>query len=212
MSSTQFQQVHTRSERILRFATILGFIGMLRPNALTQLAPNSFTMVTATGSTVEMPKNPRQFEEALNRLRRREHILGFYVRFRSKTMVSARAYFPSLSIMDTYLSISLMCPVRALVDISRRRLLKNRFLRSLNGDMKLTKYLQKLVGIRRNIAPYALRIGGRTWLLNKGMDRQFVDFLGRWKSPEASARYYRAAPREVLLRLRVFYFENGWNL
>ena len=159
-----------------------------------------------------MPDNPWQFKEVLNRLRCQDHILGFYTRFRSKTMPSARAYIPSLCILDAQIPISSMCPVRALVDLSQRGLLKKRFLKSLNGGMKLTKYLQRLVGINDYIAPYALRIGGRTWLLTKGVDRQFVDFLGRWKSPEASARYFRAAPREVLLMLRQCYFEKGWTL
>ena len=31
------------------------------------------------------------------------------------------------------------------------------------------------------------------------MDRQFVDYLGTWKSPEASARYYRERPVAVLI-------------
>ena len=82
----------------------------------------------------------------------------------------------------------------------------------MNKKMSLTKYLQRLTALKQNIAPYALRIGGRTWLLTKGMYRQFVDFLGTWKSPEASARYFRAAPREVLLMLRRFYFEQNRTL
>ena len=56
--------------------------------------------------------------------------------------------------------------------------------------------------MEQDIAPYALRIGGRTWFLANGLDRQFVDFLGTWKSPDASARYYRAAPKAVLVSLR----------
>ena len=212
VSTVSFQQPRSKSERILRFATILGFIGMMRPKVLEQLCPSSFTMITTTGGTIDMPESSRQFQEVLNRLRCQDIILGFFTSFRSKTMPCARAYFPSLCIMDVQLPMSTMCPVRALVDMSRRGLLKKRFLRSLNGGRKLTKYLQTLVGVRDNIAPYALRIGGRTWLLTKGMDRQFVDFLGRWKSPEASARYFRAAPREAIIMLRQFYFEKGMKL
>ena len=34
-----------------------------------------------------------------------------------------------------------------------------------------------------------------------------VDFLGTWKSPEASARYFRAAPQEILKLLKQFFMQ-----
>ena len=159
-----------------------------------------------------MPAQSDQFEDELTRLRVNEHILGFSIQFHSKTMKNARAYFPSLSVLNCRLKISQMCPMRALVDLSHRRLITKGFLQKMNKKMTLTKYLQRLTGLKRNIAPYALRIGGRTWLLAKGLDRQFVDFLGTWKSPEASARYFRATPRQVLLMLQRFYFEQNRTL
>ena len=135
-------------------------------------------MITARGQRINMPAQSDQFEDELTRLRVTEHILGFSIQFHSKTMKNARAYFPSLSVLNCRLRISQMCPMRALVDLSRRRLLKKGFLQKMNKKMTLTKYLQRLTGLKRNIAPYALRIGGRTWLLAKGLDRQFVDFSG----------------------------------
>ena len=39
-------------------------------------------------------------------------------------------------------------------------------------------------------------------------DRQMVDFLGTWKSPGASARYFRGNPRAVLLIVRKFYLSS----
>ena len=45
--------------------------------------------------------------------------------------------------------------------------------------------------------------------ISNGMDRQLVDFLGTWKSPDASARYFRANPRAVLLLVRKFYLSTG---
>ena len=72
-------------------------------------------------------------------------------------------------------------------------------------EKKLTEYLQFISGLDHYIAPYALGLGGRTWLLSEGTDRQYVDFLGAWKTPEASARYYRAAPQAVLVSLQRFY-------
>ena len=41
------------------------------------------------------------------------------------------------------------------------------------------------------------------------MDRQFVDYLGTWKSPKASARYYRERSAAVLKRLIKLYMELG---
>ena len=91
------------------------------------------------------------------------------------------------------------------MDLSQRGIIQKNFLKDLNKKQRLTKYLQNLAGVTEDIAPYALRIGGRTWFLTKGLDRQFVDFLGTWKSPEASARYFRAAPQEALRLLTNFF-------
>ena len=183
---------------------------MLRPNALTKLCPEAFSFVTAGGLVIPMPPQSDCFEQKLIYLRRNHQLLGFYIQFKSKTKNEARAYFPSLCNKTCKLNLEAMCPVRALVDISRRGLLRRRFLKSLNKGSRLTKYLKAITGIDQNIAPYALRIGGRTWLIANGMDRQFVDFLGTWKSPEASARYFRAAPREVLKFLRRFYSKHAY--
>ena len=83
------------------------------------------------------------------------------------------------------------------------------FLGKVGRGSALKKYLQKLVKCKAPVSPYALRIGGRTWNLTHGMDRQFVDYLGTWKSPEASARYYRERPAAVLKKLIKFYTSLG---
>ena len=153
-----------------------------------------------------MPRQPFRFQTLYSRLRSTMRILGVYITFQSKTMREAKAYFPTLSECENMSEFSLICPVLALTDIVQRGLLKNGFIQGLNKEKRLTNYLQWITGLGHYIAPYALRIGGRTWLLANGMDRQFVDFLGTWSSPEASARYYRAAPHLVLLSLQRFYF------
>ena len=84
--------------------------------------------------------------------------------------------------------------------------MKDNLFKALNKKKRLTLYLQMISGIDKYIAPYALRIGGRTWYLSKGMDRQLVDFLGTWKTPEASARYYRATSHMVIRTMRDFYY------
>ena len=139
-------------------------------------------------------------------------ILGFYINFQSKTMREAQAYFPSLSTISGITKLSAMCPVKALIDIANRGLVSGYFLKTATKSTKLAAYLKLILNSSTTVASYALRIGGRTWKISQGMDRQMVDFLGRWKSPEASARYFRGNPRAVLLIVRRFYLENDPSL
>ena len=205
MTANGFRQPKSDQERIFRFGVILGFVGMLRPHAFNQIHPSAITIVTQGGQCTRMPKQTGKFRAKLNWLRRNTLILGYFIQYQSKTMAKAIAYFPSLCSKTKTTQFATMCPVRALVEITRKSLMRNSLLSSINRGQKFTKYLQELNGISSSIAPYALRIGGRTWLISNGLDRQFVDYLGTWKSHEASARYYRGAPRAVLHMLRKFY-------
>ena len=206
MSRPNFLCTTSDEQRLLRFDTILGFIGMLRPHSIEALNPDSFSMITVRGEEIQMPWHVAKFQDMWAA---RPKLCGLVITFRSKTMNRAKAYFPLLSDAEIQTTFSLICPILALTDIINRGLLKKGFLRPLNKKKRLTNYLQYLTGLDHYIAPYALRIGGRTWLLAEGMDRQFVDFLGTWKSPEASARYYRAAPASVLTSLQRFYFSKA---
>ena len=85
---------------------------------------------------------------------------------------------------------------------------------SKNNDFRLKKmknYLKSKNDIKRRLGAFNqelwanVRIGGRTWYISQGMDRQFVDYLGTWASPEASARYYRENPVTVISKVRGFY-------
>ena len=58
MSRPHFLTVESSEQRLLRFATIFGFIGMLRPHSLESLGPGSFTVVTEHGEQNPMPKQP----------------------------------------------------------------------------------------------------------------------------------------------------------
>ena len=78
-------------------------------------------------------------------------------------------------------------------------------LKKCTGRSGLSNYLKSIADSNTSVAPYSLSIGGRTWTISEGMDRQMVDFLGTWKSPDASARYFRGNPRAVLLIVRKFY-------
>ena len=163
---------------LLHFSTIIGFIGMLRPHTFAQLRPSSFTLVTFTGRCKKMPDNKRSFRAAITEARLCGGILGFYINFQSKTMRDARAYFPSLFSPSGNTLLSAMCPVKALIGIANQRLVSGYFLKKSTTSAKLSSYLKLIAGSDTTVAPYALRIGGRTWKISQGMDRQMVDFLG----------------------------------
>ena len=203
-----FQMDDSKEDSLLRFATIIGFIGMLRPHTFAQLVPKSITVVTLGGRCQAMPNNKGQFQRALAAIRRREGILGFHITFQSKTMREARAYLPSLCSRSSNSRLTMMCPVKALIQLANRGLVSGHFLQKCTKRSKLATYLQRIVGSTTSVAPYALRIGGRTWTISHGLDRQMVDFLGTWKSPDASARYFRGNPRAVLLLVRKFFLGN----
>ena len=155
-------QEDSDDQALARFATIIGFIAMLRPHVFDALRPSSFTLVTYTGQCFRMSNTPSIFRKELWTTRRVGGILGFLVDFRSKTMVNARAYLPSLSTTSHNSNIATICPVRALIQIVERGLVKGTFLRKTKQKKQLSKYLQHITGSTSPISPYALRIGGRT--------------------------------------------------
>ena len=184
-------------------ACILGFTGMLRPHTFRQLEPHSFTFITKSGPPIGIHANR---ERSLKKIRGSwayGDIIEAYITFTSKTQATARAYFPNLS--QPVSPYSSMCPVAAILNVFNRGWLIRGFLKSFGNGDSLKTYLKKLTSNSAPVSPYALRIGGRTWYITQGLDRQFVDYLGTWKSPEASARYYRERPKVVLWKLRRFY-------
>ena len=162
MSRPHFCWSESDEQRLLRFATVIGFIGMLRPHALESLGPKSFTAVTSLAEEIAMPKETERFHRMLYTLYTTKQLIGVYITFQSKTMKEAKAYLPLLASVDRATEFSLICPILALLDIANRGLLKRRFLHALNRKKRLTNYLQHITGLVHYIAPYALRIGGRT--------------------------------------------------
>ena len=131
--------------------------------------------------------------------------VGFYIEFKSKTMNYVRAYFPKLS--QPVSPYSNMCPVVALKQAVSMGCLRVKLGKSAVSKLSITSYLKDVSSsVAKKVPLYVLRIGGRTWNISQGMDRQFVDYLGTWKSPEASARYYRVQPAAVLQKIRRFYY------
>ena len=143
------------------------------------------------------------FSYALSPNQQRFVVIGFYINFKAKTQLEARAYFPNL--VEPYTHYSSMCPVEALRNLVRKGCLSTRrSKKKFKVGAELTEYLKALTGGQK-FSQYALRIGGRTWYITQGMDRQFVDYLGTWVSPEASARYYRENPVAVIRKVSDFY-------
>ena len=188
---------------ILRLATVMGFIGMLRPHTFGQLKPQSFVFVLKNGKTVRDAVHSKSLINCTYKLPRREKILGFYIEFESKTMKNALAYFPNLhSFTDRFRK---MCPVTLLLEAARNNWVKQGFLKKLGKEAPIGRYIQTIPASRNPVSPYALRIGGRTWYISHGMDRIYADYLGTWKAPESCARYYRESPATVVRILVRFY-------
>ena len=206
LNTSAFTEVFSQDKRLARFSAILGFIGMLRPHTFRSLQASSFCFIYRKGGSVIQETNEADLKSRLRAIRHKE-ILGFYIKFKSKTMNCARAYFPNLSSPKS--KYAAMCPVREIMNLSARGYLRGKFLNVTSSAPSLTKYLQELSSSSDKVPLYALRIGGRTWNISQGLDRQFVDYLGTWKSPEASARYYRAEPAVVLRKIRSYGFTPG---
>ena len=92
----------------LKFATLLGFFGMLRFSSLLLLKPAAIVLVAASGRQVLLTAIPITAARSLCR-----HYIGFFFRFRCKsTPVGGppqAAYFPK--ILDIAPSFTPFCPL-----------------------------------------------------------------------------------------------------
>ena len=61
----EFQKITKPSDILFRFATIIGFIGMLRPHTMDQLNPDSFFILLRDGQTVRMRGSGNVFRKDL---------------------------------------------------------------------------------------------------------------------------------------------------
>ena len=131
-------------------------------------------MILNNGRCIRMHGSGRIFRENMEGLRQRYRIIGFYIQFNSKTMNRARAYFPSLCSRVRTTTFEPMCPVRSLIEVSSQGLMKKSFVKNVNRGKKFERYFKRISWLEEAFAPYALRIGGRTWMLNQGMTRQVI--------------------------------------
>ena len=175
LEKTDFIEPGSRAADLARLATVLGFVGMLRPHTFAQLRPASFTFVLWDEQLLTTQTTSSSFRTLALQFPAMRNVLGFYITFRSKTMASARAYFPNLSSSPGPLNP--MCPLALLLSAAKRNWVKAEFLKKAGRGDTLGKYLQLLTTCEDPISPYALRIGGRTWYVSHGLDRQFCDYL-----------------------------------
>ena len=73
-------------------ATVLGFVGMLRPHTFSQLKVSSFLLIERKSGPIPGVDTARYLKH-----RGGSDLLEFLITFKSKTMPVARAYFPNLS-------------------------------------------------------------------------------------------------------------------
>ena len=136
MTNEEFRNIKSKSDILWRFATILGFVGMLRPHTFDQINPESFTIVLMNRSSILMRGTASWFRKQLDDIRRKHRILGFYIQFQSKTMQNARAYFPSLCSRTKTTSYEPMCPMRSLVEVSSNCMVRKSFMKKINKGKK----------------------------------------------------------------------------
>ena len=134
--------VTNKKERLTRLATILGFLGMLRPHTFSQLGPESFTFVLTDGGGLRyQTRNMVSFREFMVSVPANNYLLGFYIEFESKTMTHGRAYYPNLAKVPK--PYSDMCPTRELRSIANKDWLGKGFLKNVGRGETLRKYLQE---------------------------------------------------------------------
>ena len=199
----------------LKLATILGFFGMLRISAITQLKPASIILVSASGRQTLLSRIPVSDAHGLCR-----RFIGFFFRFRGKsTPVGAppqAAYFAKIS--DIAPSFRTFCPLHLLMLMLARGCFTRPNRRVFPASFSASILCPYLMYVARRgqgqlpvdvalIKSHSLRIGGHTYFTAMGMQPDLTDFLGRRKVPRASLRYFRSHPALTLNAIRRFFHQ-----
>ena len=195
----------------LKFATLLGFFGMLRFDILLNLTPSQIVLVAPGGREVLLARVP-----FINAGLIPHDFIGFYIRFRGKSTPIGdppqMAYFPKISDFDS--QFKQFCPLTSLGEMHERGFFlrpHQKVLRNSLTPRKLCAYIAHLAGrgLRRVqlalIKTHSLRIGGHTYFTAMGMNRDLTNYLGRRKIKDSSLRYFRASARLTLSAYRNFF-------
>ena len=195
----------------LKFATVLGFFGMLRFSALSKITPASIILVKESGRQTLLSRIPVTDARSICR-----HFIGFYFHFRGKSTPIGdppqAAYLPRL--LDISPSFTTFCPLRLVSQMHMRGFFLRPSRRIFPESFTTTDicpYLMHLAGGGRRsvelalIKSHSLRIGGHTYYTALGMSPDLTDFLGRRKVRRSSLRYFRASPSLTLTAIKSFF-------
>ena len=195
----------------LKFATLLGFFGMLRFDVLLNLTPSQIVLVAPCGREALLARVP-----FLNAWLIPRDFIGFYFRFRGKSTPIGdppqMAYCPKISDFDD--QFIQFCPLTLLGEMHERGFFlrpQQKILHKTLTPKKLCAYVAHLAGRGLSrvqlalIKTHSLRIGGHTYFTAMGMNRDLTNYLGRRKVNDSSLRYFRASARLTLSAYRFFF-------
>ena len=195
----------------LKWATLLGFFGMLRFDIILNLTPSQIVLVAPDGREVLLSRVPFITARSIP-----DKYIGFYFRFRGKSTPIGdppqMAYCPKIHDFDS--QFTQFCPVRLLATMHDKGYFLRPHRKLMAGTLTpktLCAYIVSLAGRGLNrlqaalIKTHSLRIGGHTYFTAMGMNRDLTNYLGRRKVKDSSLRYFRASARLTLSAYRFFF-------
>ena len=195
----------------LKFATLLGFFGMLRFEIMLNIKPSQIVLVAPCGREVLLSRVP-----FINAWSIPGKFIGFFFRFRGKSTPIGDppqiAYCPRICDLDT--RFTQFCPITLISEMHQRGFYLHSDRKILHGMLtpkKLCAYVALLAGRGLSrvqlalIKTHSLRIGGHTYFTAMGMNRDLTCYLGRRKISHSSFRYFRASARLTLSAYRYFF-------
>ena len=207
----EFSDPLTPTQFKLKFATLLGFFGMLRIDIILNLKPSQIVLVAPCGREVLLSRVPFMNAWSIPR-----DFIGFFFRFRGKSTPIGdppqMAYCPKISDFDVL--FTQFCPISLISKMHERGYFlrpHKKFLRDTLTPKALCAYLAQLAGRGLSqlqlalIKTHSLRIGGHTYFTAMGMNRDLTNYLGRRKVKDSSLRYFRASARLTLSAYRNFF-------
>ena len=196
----QFKNTNSRTVRKTIAAVSFGFFAMLRFHSYNKLCLESLRLVLKGGREVTPSKVGLQI--TVNLLTSNS-IFGFYFIFDDKFHPGARAYFCKVG--DLHHSLRRLCPLSHLektVELSQNSMF---FPKSEITSGVLTKTMETMARVKKNVKPHSLRIGGHTYYTVYGLNPEFRDYLARRKVNKPTQTYYRASPYLTIYKLRQFF-------
>ena len=185
----------------LKAATILGFLSIFRFHTYAKLTTKNLVVVGNDGRETNLVSG---FAAEVRYHFETKKAMGFYFKFDDKFHPKSRAYYCRL--MDLQKPWKLLCPVKLLTELACNGMLEREISpKNLLTAKALTLYLESLTNIQGRFTPHSLRIGGHTFYTASNMLGEFASSFGRRKVSNASELYYRALPRDNILRLRNFF-------